>query len=60
MKIKMLTSIAGADFSLSRGEETDRFPAAEAQRLIAAGYAEPVAVPVIERAVVKPAREKRG
>ncbi len=60
MKIKMLTSIAGVDFSLSRNEETERFSAGEAQRLIAAGYAEPVAAPVIERAVAKPAREKRA
>jgi len=45
MKIRMLTSIAGADFALSSGDVTDRFSAAEAQRLIDAGYAEAVAVP---------------
>ena len=61
MKLKMLTSIAGADFSLSRGEETERFSDAEAARLVEAGYAEVVleAKP-IERAVARQAKEKRG
>ena len=58
MKIKMLTSLAGADFVLSRGEETDRFGDAEAARLIAAGFAEPVEA--IERAVKRGPYEKRG
>ena len=42
MKIKMLASFAGADFTLSPGDETDRFSKAEAVRMIEAGYAIPV------------------
>lgn len=61
MKIQMLASFAGTDFALNAGEETERFPAAEAVRLIEAGYAVPVAAPVIERAVKRTAaKEKRG
>lgn len=59
MKIRMLTSIAGADFTVSRGEETARFSDEEASRMIANGMAEMVD-PVIERAIVRPAKEKRG
>lgn len=58
MKIKMLTSIAGQDFALNRGEETERFSAEEAARMIADGMAEMVE-PAIERAVTRPAKEKR-
>lgn len=50
MKIKMTTSMAGTSFSLSAGEVTDRFETREAQRLIEAGYAVPVAEPKAERA----------
>jgi hypothetical protein len=58
MKIKMLTSIAGADFALSPGAETERFSEAEAGRLVAAGYAEEVAAepapaPVVEPVVIE-------
>jgi hypothetical protein len=60
MKIKMLTSMAGANFALSVNEETGRFSDAEATRLIEAGYAVPVAQPKIERAVKQPAPETRG
>jgi hypothetical protein len=42
MKIKMLTGIAGSDFSLSPGDETERFSATEAVRMIEAGIAAPV------------------
>ncbi|MGE8143056.1 hypothetical protein ACQKOE_13860 [Novosphingobium sp. NPDC080210] len=59
MKIKMLVSMAGADFALDAGQETERFGDAEALRLVNAGYAVPAAGPVIERAVKSPAREKR-
>lgn len=59
MKIKMLTSIAGADFVLSPGDETNRFTTAEAARMIAAGFAAPVAEPEVERAVQHPVAEKR-
>lgn len=51
MKIKMLTSLAGADFALSPDEETDRFGDDEARRLIKAGYALPVVEQKVERAV---------
>lgn len=59
MKIRMLTSMAGIDFALDHGAETTRFSEAEALRLIAAGYAVPVVEPVLERAVAKPAAERR-
>ena len=59
MKIKMLVSMAGVDFTLDVGSETDRFPGDEAIRLIEAGYAEPVAGGETERAVKKGGRKKR-
>jgi len=40
MKIKMLTSLAGRDYSLSINELTERFGDKEAKRLIKDGYAE--------------------
>ena len=58
MKLRILVSLAGANFALSPGEITERFDTKEAQNLIAAGYAE--AVSTVERAVVAPAPEKRG
>jgi hypothetical protein len=60
MKIKMLTSIAGPDFALSPNEETERFSDDEVKRLIEAGFAAPVSEQRIERAVKKPAAERRG
>lgn len=60
MKIRMLTSFAGTDFTVSANEETERFSEAEAVRMIEAGYAVPVAAPKVERAVKMPAPEKRG
>jgi len=61
MKIRMLTSMAGADFVLSRGDETDRFSADEIKRLIDAGYAEAISEQKIERTISRqPAKEKRG
>lgn len=59
MKIKLLVSFAGVDFALDAGSETDRFPAAEAIRMIDAGYALPVAEATIETASRK-FREKRS
>lgn len=51
MKLRILGSIAGADFSLNPGDVTERFSTAEAIRLIAAGEAVPVdPVPQIETA----------
>lgn len=58
MKIKLLVSFAGADFALDAGSETDRFPDAEAIRMIEAGYAQPVGSVDVEKASRKP-REKR-
>lgn len=60
MKIRMLTSFAGADFSLSVNEETERFSEAEAVRMIEAGFAVPTERGKGERAVKVPAPEKRG
>lgn len=60
MKIKMLTSIAGADFALSSGDETERFSKDEAARMIEAGVAVPVVTDKVERTVKKrPADEAR-
>lgn len=59
MKIKLLVSFAGADFALDAGAETDRFPDAEAIRMIEAGYALPAADVEVERAIKKP-RERRS
>ncbi len=52
MKIKMTVSMAGTEFTLDVNEETERFPDAEAQRLIEAGYAVPVVAAKIERTVL--------
>lgn len=61
MKIKMLTSIAGADFCLSPGDETERFSADEIKRLIEAGYAELVSEQKIDRAIARQyGKEKRA
>lgn len=60
MKIKMLTSIAGADFALAPNDETERFENAEAVRLIAAGFASPVNNIKPERAVKKQPVETRN
>lgn len=59
MKIKMLQGIAGHDFSLSPGEETDRFSQAEAIRLIEAGTAAPSGEQAVERAVKPQVAEAR-
>jgi hypothetical protein len=58
MRIKLLTCYSGADFTANAGEETDKFSAAEAIRMIENGSAVPVAPPV-ERAV-KTVAETRG
>lgn len=59
MKIKMLVSMAGADFALGVHDETDRFSQAEAVRLIEAGYAVPLAERRAEQTVKSDARETR-
>jgi hypothetical protein len=60
MKLKMRIGLAGSDFSLAPGEETERFSVEEAQRLIDADYAELVAETKREVATKKAAPEKRG
>jgi hypothetical protein len=60
MKIRMLASFAGADFTVEAGEETERFSHGEALRMIEAGYAVPVAEAARETATKKrPAKETR-
>lgn len=58
MKLKMSVYTAGSDFALAPGDVTDRFPDAEAIRLIERGYAVPVDDGP-ERAVKAPAPETR-
>ena len=50
MKIRLLQSRAGIDFSQSKGDEIE-VDAAEAKRMIEAGQAEAIAAPKTERAV---------
>jgi hypothetical protein len=59
MRLRMLTGIAGADFVVNPGEETERFSGDEASRLVAAGYAVPVSDEIVERAVKPVAAERR-
>jgi len=59
MKIRMLTSIAGAGFSVALNEETDRFSNDDAMRLIARGLAVPSAETTIETTTLEPVTEKR-
>ena len=59
MKVKMLISIAGADYALAPGDEHD-FPANEAKNMVEAGYAVPVGKEKIERTTsTNPAKETR-
>jgi hypothetical protein len=51
-KVKLLTSMAGIDFSHNAGDLIDCNDA-EAKRYVAAGIAEPVEVAKIEKAVKK-------
>ena len=58
MKIRMLTSMAGADFSHNFGDEIE-VTDAEGKRFIEAGIAEPVVnATKIERAVKKVVKSK--
>lgn len=59
MKIRMLVSLAGPEYALDAGQETDRFDDAEARRLIEAGYAVPVPEKRVERAVPRAIKETR-
>lgn len=56
-KVKLLTSMAGIDFSHNEGDIID-CNEAEAARFVAAGIAEPVSSPKVERAVKKPITRK--
>lgn len=56
-KVKLLTSMAGIDFSHNRGDIID-CNEAEALRFISAGIAEPVETAVFERAVKTPITRK--
>lgn len=60
MKIKMTQSVAGTDFALSPGDETDRFGDKEAARMIEAGFAVPVSEVKREKTVRRRAAERRG
>lgn len=51
-KVKLLTSMAGIDFSHNAGDLID-CNAAEAQRFIAAGIAEAISAPKKEKAIKK-------
>ena len=58
MKVRLLTSMAGIDFSHNQGDEID-CNEAEAKRFIEAGIAEPItSAPKVERAVAKPRTRK--
>jgi len=56
-KVKLLTSMAGIDFSHNQGDVIDCSDA-EAQRYVAAGIAEAISAP-IERAV-KPSKTEKA
>jgi hypothetical protein len=56
-KVKLLTSMAGIDFSHNAGDVID-CNEAEAARFIAAGIAEPVEMAKVERAVPKTRAQK--
>lgn len=56
-KVKMLTSMAGIDFSYSSGDVVD-CSETEALRFISAGIAEPIDGEKVERAVSKPVTRK--
>lgn len=58
MRVRMLTGLSGPAYSLTRGDEWD-FPEKEGLRLVAAGYAVPVADQDVELAVTPPAPERR-
>jgi hypothetical protein len=58
MLIEMTTGLSGPAFTLDPGDRRD-FPQDEALRLVAAGYAIPVAEKAIERAINEPVTERR-
>lgn len=57
MKVKLTTSLSGVNGAYSSGDEYECASPAEAERLIAAGYAEPIAAApgaAREKAVARP------
>lgn len=58
MRIKLLVGLSGPAYTLNPGDEHE-FEAAEAQNLIAAGFAVPASEKPMQRAVKQPAVEKR-
>jgi hypothetical protein len=58
MLIRLLVGLSGPAFSLGPGDERE-FPDDEALRLIAAGYAAPVADRAVETTTRTPAPERR-
>lgn len=58
MLVQMTTGLSGPTLTLGPGDQHD-FPQDEALRLVAAGYAVPVAERQIERAVADPIVETR-
>lgn len=58
MRVRMLVGLSGPAIQLEPGDEHD-FLAAEAIRLIDAGFAMPVTSSDIERAVAEPSIEQR-
>jgi len=58
MRIRMLVGLSGPEYSLAPGDERD-FPQDEALRIVAAGFAAPVAERQVERAVVSPVAPER-
>jgi hypothetical protein len=59
VRVKLLSVPSGSGFdSLRAGDEVD-FPPEDAVRLIEQGHAAPIAEVQVERAVKKPAPEKR-
>ena len=57
MKVKLLTSMAGIDFSHNAGDTIDCNDE-EAKRFIEGGIAEPIVTPKTERSVKKTATKK--
>lgn len=59
MRLRLLTAIAGVDFTFYAGDETDRFVGEEARRLVESGAAVPVSDETIERTIKPPVAERR-
>lgn len=53
MRIRMLTSVSGANYSYGPGEEAPLIPVEEAARYVAAGLAEEIVEPKAPKPVKK-------